>query len=243
MSEGAAVKENAKPWGRAATFGLGLIAMLIGQMAALVAVSVWYGRGLADLPNLAADGVAVSLIILISTPVQLLLLVLMARQTGASAADYLGFKLPRRGEVVLGVLVMIAVIIVGDGISRAFGQDTVTSFQYDIYRTASAAGWLPWLWIAVVVVTPIGEEALFRGFLFRGWHREPRDVWFVIVAIALLWAFSHLQYDLFVIAQVFVVGVILGWFRWASGSTLLTMLLHGLVNCEGMFETFLALHH
>lgn len=237
------MSEGTKPWGRAATFGLGLIAMLIGQMAALVVLSFWYERGLAALTNVASDGVAVSLIILISTPVQVGLLMLMARQTGAAPADYLGFKLPRRGEVVLGVLAMIAVIIVGNAITRLLGQDTVTGFQYDIYRTARAAGWLPWLWIAVVVVTPIGEETLFRGFLFRGWHREPRDVWIAIVAIALLWAFSHLQYDLFVIAQVFVVGVILGWFRWASGSTLLTILLHGLVNCEGMFETFLALHH
>jgi hypothetical protein len=53
---------------------------------------------------------------------------------------------------------------------------------------------------------------------------------------------SHLQYDYFVIAQIFIVGLILGWFRWVSGSVLLTILLHGLVNCEGMFETFLALH-
>lgn len=237
------MSEGTKPWGRAATFGLGLIAMLIGQMAALVVLSFRYDRGLASLANVASDGVAVSLIILISTPVQLVLLMLMARQTGAAPADYLGFKWPRRGEVVLGVLAMIALIILGNGISRLLGQDTVTGFQYDIYRSASAAGWLPWLWIAVVVAAPIGEETLFRGFLFRGWHREPRDVWIAIIAIALLWAFSHLQYDLFVIAQVFVVGVILGWFRWASGSTLLTMLLHGLVNCEGMFETFLALHH
>ena len=66
----------------------------------------------------------------------------------------------------------------------------------------------------------------------------------VIVAIALtalLWAVIHVQYDLYVIAQVFVCGLVFGWLRWATGSTILTMLLHGLVNCEGMFETFMAL--
>lgn len=231
-----------KPWGRWTTLGLGFIAMLIGQMAALLAVSWWYGRGLTQLPNLAQDGVAVSLIIGISTPVQVGLLMLMARQTGASAADYLGFKWPRRGEVVVGVLAMIAVIVIGNLLSWLLGQDIVTPFQHDIYRTAAAAGWLPILWLTVVVVTPIGEEVLFRGFLFRGWHKSPRDIWLVIAATALLWALSHLQYDYFVIGQIFVVGLILGWFRWATGSTLLTILLHGLVNCEGMFETFLSLH-
>ena len=231
-----------KPWGRWATLGLAFIAMLIGQMAALLAVSWWYGRGLTHLPNLAQDGVAVSLIIGISTPVQVGLLMLMARQTGASAADYLGFKWPKRGEVVIGILTMIAFIVVGNLVSWLLGQNIVTPFQSDIYRTAHAAGWLPVLWLAVAVVTPIGEETLFRGFLFAGWHKSPRDVWLVIGATALLWALSHLQYDLFVIGQIFVVGLILGWFRWVTGSTLLTILLHGLVNCEGMVETFFAFH-
>ena len=105
-----------------------------------------------------------------------------------------------------------------------------------------AAGWLPWLLLTVVVVTPIGEEMLFRGFLFRGWHRSPRDVWLVIIVTALLWAIVHLQYDPYGIAQVFACGLMLGWLRWVTGSTILTMLLHGLINFEGMLETFVAFH-
>jgi len=45
-----------------------------------------------------------------------------------------------------------------------------------------------------------------------------------------------------VIAQVFGFGVLLGWMRWVSGSTLLTMLLHCLINFEGMIETLVGLH-
>ena len=108
--------------------------------------------------------------------------------------------------------------------------------------TASTAGWLPWLLLTIVVVAPIGEETLFRGFLFRGWQRAPHDAWPVIIVTALFWAFIHLQYDLYFIAQVFAMGVVLGWFRWVAGSTILTILLHGLVNWEGMLETFMALH-
>jgi membrane protease YdiL (CAAX protease family) len=32
-------------------------------------------------------------------------------------------------------------------------------------------------------VAPIGEETLFRGFLFRGWHRSDKDAWAVIIVI------------------------------------------------------------
>jgi uncharacterized protein len=59
---------------------------------------------------------------------------------------------------------------------------------------------------------------------------------------ASLWALVHVQYDLYVIAQVFAYGLVLGWFRWVTCSTILTMLLHGLINFGGVLETFLALH-
>ncbi|HEY4981612.1 MAG TPA: CPBP family intramembrane glutamic endopeptidase [Pseudolabrys sp.] len=45
----------------------------------------------------------------------------------------------------------------------------------------------------------------------------------------------------YVTAQVFAFGLLLGWMRWCTGSTLLTMLLHGLINLEGMLETFVGL--
>jgi membrane protease YdiL (CAAX protease family) len=230
-------------WGRWATLGLGIVALMGGQAAALVALTWWYGASIAHMPDFSGDGVAVSIVIFVSTPVQLALLWLMAQRPGGSAADYLAFKLPSRSEVLFGVGVTVALIIVGNLVSWLFGRFIVTNFQLDIYRTAAAAGWLPLLWLAVVVATPIGEESLFRGFLFRGWLRSPRDAWPVILLTAFLWSIVHVQYDWFVIAQVFCFGVLLGWLRWASGSAILTMLLHALINAEGMFETFLSLHH
>ena len=152
-------------------------------MAALTALTWWYGASIAHLPDFSGDGVAVTLIILISTPVQTILLWLMAgqvaRRTGSDAARYLGFVWPSRSHIALGVAAVIAFIVLGDAVTWAFGRNVVTGFQNDIYRTAAKAGWLPWLWLVVVVVTPFGEETLFRGFLFRGWHRTPGDAWAV----------------------------------------------------------------
>lgn len=233
---------DVKPWGRAATFGLGAGALLAGQAAALMALTWWYGKSLGEMPDFSGDGIAVILVILVSTPVQVGLLALMARQTGAGAAGYLGLIMPRRADVMIGIAAVVAFVVVGNTISWLLGANIVTVFQSDIYRTANAAGLLPLLWFTVVVATPIGEEILFRGFLFRGWHRMPQDAWVVIFSTALLWALIHVQYDVFVVGQIFVCGLMLGWFRWATGSTLLTILLHALVNTEGMFETFLFSH-
>jgi membrane protease YdiL (CAAX protease family) len=238
MSDGTApAPPVVQAWGRWSTLGLGVVALIAGQIVALFALTWWHGASLLQLPNLAASGVDVTLIIAVSTPVQVLLLAIFARMTGSGIADYLGLVLPRRSEIVFGVLATLALIAAGDLLSWLLGKNIVTAFQSDIYRTAAAAGWLPWLWLAIVVATPIGEETLFRGFLFRGWVKSPRDTWPAIVVIAVLWAISHVQYDWYVIAQVFTFGLLLGWLRWATGSTILTILLHGLINFEGMIET------
>jgi len=231
-----------QPWGRFATFALGLAALLAGQTFAIAALVAYYGAGIAQMPGLGGDGVAVTLIIAASTPVQVLLLFLFAWQRSASATDYLGLTAPTRNELMFGVIAIIALIAVGNLLSWLLGQDIVTPFQSSIYRTASAAGWLPLLWLAVVVGAPIGEEILFRGFLFRGWLRSPRDAWPVIVIAALIWALMHVQYDLYIVFWVFVSGVLLGWLRWATGSTLLTVLLHSLINFEAMLESLVSYH-
>ena len=123
----------------------------------------------------------------------------------------------------------------------AAGRTIVTTFQLDIYRTplrpagCSGCGGRDG-------GDALGEETIFRGFLFRGWLRAPRDVWPVIIGTSLFWAFIHVQYDWYAIAQVFVFGVLLGWLRCVTGSTILTMVLHAMINCEGMLETFISLH-
>ena len=96
-----------RPWGRWATLGLGLMAMLISQLAALAALIWWFGLSLAQIPDIASDGIAVILIICVSTPVQVFVLWIMARQTGESTTDYLALKLPRRIEVVGGVTTVL----------------------------------------------------------------------------------------------------------------------------------------
>lgn len=228
-------------WGRLATLCLGATALLVGQFVGLTALAWWYGLSSKQWSDIGYDGVAVTLLICISTPIQLALLALFAKRTGATALNYLGLALPRKRELTLGIVAIGIFILLGDGISWLSGHDIVTPFQLDIYRTAHAAGCLPYLWLAAVGVTPIGEETLFRGFLFQGWQRSSGDAWPVIITTALLWAAIHVEYDLYVISQVFVCGLLFGWFRWTTGSTILTIFLHALVNCEGMLDTLLAL--
>jgi membrane protease YdiL (CAAX protease family) len=233
--------DQPQPWGRFATLALGVLAMLAGQFAALLVLGLWYGKSLAQMAAV-SDGGAVTLIILVSTPVEIALIALFASRRSSDVGDYLGLVLPKRSDVVFGVIAVIVLIVVANSVSWLMGRDIVTTFQTDIYRTSGSAGALALLWLAVVIGAPAGEEILFRGFLFRGWLRHPRETWPVIVVTALLFALLHVQYDWFVMSQVFLFGLLLGFMRWASGSTLLTILLHALINFEGMIETWIGFH-
>jgi uncharacterized protein len=79
-----------------------------------------------------------------------------------------------------------------------------------IHRSAQADGSLIWLWLAIVIATPISEEVLFRGFMFRGFVHAPRDAVPSIVLISLIWSLQHIQYDLLDITEIFVLGLLLG---------------------------------
>ena len=238
MAEGTAVNGDIKPWGVFATFVLGAIALLIGQFSGIAAVSWWYNFDLRQIAGVSQHGGAIVLFIFVSAPAQVAVLLAAAAYKG-NAASYLGYKLPRRSEVVVGIAALAVLIAIGDTVSWLAGRNIVDRFQTDIYQAAQNANLLAFLLIAITVFIPVTEESLFRGFLFRGWLRSPRHAWLAIVMTAGLFAVIHVQYDWFLIAQVFAFGLLFGWIRWATGSTILTMLLHALVNLEGMIETIL----
>src|SRR3974377_2371806 len=119
---------------------------------------------------------------------------------------------------MFGIAALVALIAAGDALLYLTGRDLVTAFQLQSYTTAAAAGWLPAMLAAAILIAPAGEEAMFRGFLFRGWVRSPRSVWPAIVVISILWAMLHIQYDWAGVLQIFVIGFFLGWIQWRGGS-------------------------
>jgi len=92
------------------------------------------------------------------------------------------------------------------------------------------------IWISVVIVAPISEELAFRGFIFRGLSVSWLGVSGTLIATSAAWASMHVQYDAYTLAQIFLIGLLLGWIRWASGSTLLTILLHMLANLTACIQ-------
>jgi len=225
----------AQPWGIPATIAWLLFAFLVSVVVATAVFAAWQGDRASMRPS-TYDGVMITIGALASVPVQIAVLAIAARLRRWTPADYLALNIPRRSEIVFAVLCTIALMIVFDGLMFISGRDLVPPFQVEAYQSAKDAGWMLGLMLAIVVVAPVGEEIAFRGFLYRGLVR-PGYEQLAIVVISLAWALLHIQYDWLGMAQIFAAGLTLGWFRWASGSTTLTIIMHVLINFEAMLET------
>jgi CAAX protease family protein len=228
-----------KPWGYLATLGWALLAMAISVVATFLLVMAWNRGGIEDGPAITLGGPMFAVVSTITTVIQTAVLFFAAHLRRWRPIDYLGLVWARRIEVVLAVWIIVVFVLGYDVLTYALGREVVTGFQVETYRNAAEAGaWgLVLLWFAFVVVAPAGEEILFRGFLYRGWVTTPRSVWPAIVVISAGWAAMHIQYDWFGILQIFLGGLILGWIRWRTGSTLLTIVLHALTNAWATLET------
>jgi membrane protease YdiL (CAAX protease family) len=226
-----------RPWGYVATFAWLLLAAVLAIAASVAVLALTSRQRLEDAADLMSDGPLVSELTLASTAVEIGVVALAARLACWRPADYLALVIPDARWALIPVVSMAVFLLAYDALTSLLSHDVVSPFQLDTYRSARAAGLLPMLWLAFVIVAPLGEEIVFRGFLYRGWAQSPRTIGPAIAVISALWAMLHVQYDWFGILQIFLLGLLLGWARWRSGSTLLAFVLHGLANAWAMIET------
>jgi hypothetical protein len=81
-----------------------------------------------------------------------------------------------------------------------------------------------------LIVAPIGEELIYRGFLFRGIAASRLGIIAAIMLTSLLWASLHTDRTLLGFASVLFDGLVLGWLRWRTDSTVPTIAVHGVGN-------------
>jgi|SRR5262245_16537610 len=231
------------PWGIWATLGWVVLAFVVSSIAGFAVVAVLRPAmlltGTADLFN---DGPLISVTNLASAPVQIGALALAARLADWPVSEYLALVKPKSRDSVIAFALLIPFGLGFDGLTWLLGRDVVTPFQLNTYTSAKAADALPLLWLTFVIAVPVTEEIMFRGFLFRGWVPPGRHAIIGILVISALFAVIHAQYDWFGVLQVFLIGLILTWTRWVSGSVVLTMAMHVLINLWAMMETVAKVH-
>jgi CAAX protease family protein len=230
------------PWGLLGTIAwgaLGVCAWFAVQFSVIIMLIVWRDTtapGTVDTHKMANDGFLLAFVTIMAAPAWIGVSVVAARLRKWRARDYLALVSPRRGEVAFGVAVLAVLLIASDLFTVLVGREVVPGFMREAYLSARNSGALALFFLAVVIVAPISEEVAFRGFLFRGLSASWLGVSGAIIATSAAWTAMHVQYDSFTLAQIFLIGLLLGWIRWASGSTLLTIMLHMLANLTACIQ-------
>jgi uncharacterized protein len=158
------------------------------------------------------------------------ILLLAVRLSRLSMRDYLALRLPRPSDVAIGFVGIVIIYVAISCIGYLSGPSRATNLMIDLYHGASASGGLIALAIGLVVVAPISEEMLVRGFLMRGWAASRLGPVGAVVLSSLAWTAMHAGYDAVALIDIFLAGLWLGWIRLRSGSIIATMILHAAQN-------------
>jgi len=232
---------NPPPWGLVPSILWGAAGVAIWfamQLGVIVGFVSWHSA--AGTPvntrELASNGFLLAFVTIAAGPAWIATMVFASRLRGWHARDYLALVPPRSAEIVFGIACLAALLIGMDLITWGVGRDVVPPFMREAYASARGTAALPLFLIAIIIVAPITEEIAFRGFLFRGLSQSVLGVPGTIVLTSAAWAIMHVQYDAIQIGQIILIGTLLGWLRWASGSTLLTIGLHVLANLAATMQ-------
>ena len=229
-----------KFWGTA-LWGLFIFAgMFVGQ-AAVIGYFVLRQEGPIDLAatvQVVGAGLTISLSVIMGLPAVLLAAWVATHFSRTRFVDYLALRWTSWQNFLIGVVSLAALVAGWDLLSRALGREVTPGFMGEVLKSAQAGGALWLLVIAFCVAAPISEEILARGFLYRGWSESRLGIVGAIILSSLAWTSLHLQYDWFFFGEIFSIGLLLGYLRYRSNSTWLTIVLHGLNNFAATVQTF-----
>ena len=231
-------------WGGFATLGFGILIAIIFMVIQMITLGVLVGNELLVDPsvdieglvgNLENDGFCISIFSCVSTLfcLPLILLIVKVKQ-GASVKDYLGIKLTSKKELGFWLAIIVGFMILADVVYFIIGRPVVPEFMSVAYETATIK---PLFWVALVLSAPLLEETFFRGFLLQGFKTTFFGPLGAILITSICWTVIHIQYELVELSLIFIMGVIFGYARLKTGSLLICIVLHALVNFVATVET------
>ena len=229
-----------KFWGTTLWGALVFAAMFAGQF--LLVAGFFVAKGppfdFGSIKTVAGSGTVISLSVIMGLPAVLAVLWFAIKLTGTAFAEYLALRRTSWGNLAIGVVALIALVVGWDLVSRAIGREISPGFMVDVLKSAQADGALWLLVIAFSVAAPVTEELMVRGFLYGGWSESFLRPAGAIVLSSLVWTAMHAQYyDWFSFSEVMSIGLLLGTMRYRSNSTWLTIIMHGLNNLAATAQT------
>ena len=219
--------------------------MFVGQFVAIAYIALRDGGPInsALIKAVSGGGITISLSVMTGLPAVLLAIWVATRFARMRFGDYLALHWTTWRSFTVSLVALVVLVVAWDLLSRALGREVNPGFMVDVLKSAQAenAVWL--LIIAFCVAAPITEEFFVRGFLYRGWSESFLRPFGAIILSSMVWTAMHLQYDWFFFGEIMSIGVLLGYVRYRSNSTWLTVVLHGLNNLAATIQTMWLVSH
>jgi membrane protease YdiL (CAAX protease family) len=231
------------PWGPWATLALFLV-VIAGIVAAQTMAAVSYAVIVAPEPSEAAltrivaevggDGLFVSLNEIVTSLVALWLTVSFVWfRRGPLVRDYLALQAPQNATILAWLTVGVSFLLLTDGLIHLSGQSPVPPWMLKVWASHQS---LPLFIAATVVMAPVMEEVVFRGFLFAGLERSRLGPGGAVVLTAVLWAVIHTQYELVYVLQIVGAGLLFGFARHRTRTVTVPILMHAFANGLALIE-------
>lgn len=150
-----------------------------------------------------------------------------------SIKQYLAFNRVPVKEMAKWLGVLVLFVVCADSLTFFLGKDVASEWAFKVYDTAIIT---PLLWMSLIVVAPISEEIVIRGFMFEGFKSSRIGAVGAIILTSFVWACLHTQYDLYGICLIFSGGLLLGYARLKSGSIYVPLAMHALMNLIATVE-------
>ena len=91
--------------------------------------------------------------------------------------------------------------------------------------------------ITIVILAPVGEELLFRGFLQKFLEKTWGDVTKAILISSLFFAAIH--FNPYWLIQIYFLGILLGYIAWKTESVIPAIIFHVVINGSSLLFTHL----
>lgn len=152
--------------------------------------------------------------------------------------DTLGFHKTKLADIGLAFPAYLAYFVTLF-VSLAFIRVYIPNANLDQEQTVGFDESSIWAMVAafviLVVVTPIYEELLFRGFTFRGIAAQT-GFWPAAIITSLLFGLAHGQLN--VAIDTFILGIASSWLVWNTKSLWPSITLHAIKNLVAFLAVF-----
>lgn len=129
------------------------------------------------------------------------------------------------------IIISVGFIIILDELDRIvyilFGQPEILQELVEQLRITSIYSGF-FIILTTVLVAPLVEEMLFRGYLQKVLEESWEDITKAILVTSLFFALVHL--NPYWIVQIYLMGLVLGYLAWQTNSIIPGIILHGLNN-------------